>query len=452
MPGLGPGQSNLSVSQAVGAAAYFVKRDSEVGLDPSSNMFAPEQWKTQLNNVPEFTEYTPGSGTPSFNQTDNYFDLDKRSTYIGRVELHYLRGAILGHGGTYARFHDWEGYSSIDRIVIEYMNKEVLTLRGDELQLYAFTQKHTDWRTREAHLQHGHLTEHERNVLGTGTEASSTGVWTIVDLQLPFAEARKQIPIITLPNKIRVHVFMKPLWQCVISDGNGTPTCTISTMILRCHMDHVPAVHQQKLDALVKHTGYAMKIRTAEYHLNEQFTATDPAVGDQTWTLNIRNIKNYCYCMIITIRPTNSILPSALGNTLDLHNFILASSWWLEDGGSQITKVFEGQGTNANPSQGRNQWGVNVSGTLAFPDLPVGMKIMVIPFTHNDFNNSTTMKSDNDAYGGRFMIRYNNLQLKLFFGQNHPYITNGTQYSVNCYGLIHNAVFYIKGDFRKFLL
>ena len=449
----GTGATNLTVGQAVGAAQYWVQPDSAVGLDPNSNMFAPEMWSKQVNQVPEFTEYTLGTGTPAFGEADNYFDLDKRSTYIGRLELHYQRGAITGiTGSTYARFHDWEGYSSIDRIVIEYMNKEVLTFRGTELQLYALTAKDQEWRTREAHMQHGHLTEQERNVLGTGAEATATGVWTVVDLNMPFAQARKEIPIYTLPNKIRIHVYFKNLINCIQSDGSGTPACTINTMVLRAHMDHLPTSVQVQLNNQIMTSGYAIHVKTAEYHLNESYTATDPTVGDQTWTLNIRNIKNYCYAIIIMIRPQTSVQPAALSNALDLQNYILPSSWWLEDGGSAITKTFEGEGTTSNPSQGRNEWGVNVNATLAYPSLPVGTKLAIIPFTHNDWNCSTILDSDNHSYGGRYMIRYNNLQLKLLFSRGHDQITSGTQYLVNVYGLIHNAMFFIRGDFRKFLL
>lgn len=112
-------------------------------------------------------------------------EIDKRSTYIGRMQLLWKKGAITGHNGTYARFHDWEGYSTIDRIVFEYMNKNVLVLRGDELQMYTFAFKNNKYRTREARNRHGDLTEYERNVLDTGSEATSPGVWCITDLQVP---------------------------------------------------------------------------------------------------------------------------------------------------------------------------------------------------------------------------------------------------------------------------
>ncbi len=100
------------------------------------------------------------------------------------------------------------------------------------------------------------------------------------------------IPIISLPNKIRVRVTMKSLQNCIQTDGTGTPTCTISDMKLRVFGVHLEQAMQAVIDNQIKKGGgYAVKIVSFEEHVNEPFVATDPTVSDQTWTLNIRNIK-----------------------------------------------------------------------------------------------------------------------------------------------------------------
>jgi hypothetical protein len=104
------------------------------------------------------------------------------------MELHYRRGAIGGvTGSTFARFHDFEAYSSIDRITFEYMNKDIYVIRGDELMfIHTTLLRDEHFRTTIGKQQHGYRTEYERNVLGTGTEAANGNVWVVADLQVPW--------------------------------------------------------------------------------------------------------------------------------------------------------------------------------------------------------------------------------------------------------------------------
>ena len=105
----GKGPTNLQVSQAKGTSSYFVKDDSQISMTPESYMFAPRKWNTQVNNIEENINFTTTTPTYGYNGTEMVIELDKRATYLGRMELIWNRGAItVSTPGTYARFNDWE--------------------------------------------------------------------------------------------------------------------------------------------------------------------------------------------------------------------------------------------------------------------------------------------------------------------------------------------------------
>ncbi len=125
-----------------------------------------------------------------------------------------------------------------------------------------------------------------------------------------------------------------------------------------------------------------------------------------------------------------------------------------------MTKVFECHAidSTSNLTSQHNDWAVNAVTRMAFPNAPAGVKMVIIPFTfingRNDegtMRQSTPEKNFDHSFGGRQFIKYSNLQLKLLFAKNNSDLTNGTTYYLDLYGLIHNNLILIQGDFRRVL-
>ena len=438
MAGKGIGQMNMGAGK--GTSAYFVQSDGGVSLANDNLFLSHRKWNTSVNNVPEFIDYTPVVNTYGYNGIEHTFELDKRCTYIGKMDLLYRRQGVQGLDDTtsYVQFHDWEGYSSIDRIEMEYINKLVYSKTGEEMYHEMMLTKDQNYISTQSHLQ-----GHNRNDLEKMQDATSEQ-WVVVDLGLPFEKFRKQVPIISLPNKIRFKVYFKNLKHIIVTDGAGAPTCELSELILRCHGIHLPENYQSAIFNEVKDGGYSIKITSTEWHRKEVFTATSTAV-DQTWSLPLRNIKNFAYEMMIIVRPQSAVEPAAVSDSLDLWNFIIPTEWWIEDAGSEVTQQYEGERDH------RKGYGLYVQSRLAHPK-STQHSIPLIEFVANNGYNSFTEGSEDDSFGGRQFNRYNNPVLKLRFKAGHPKLAQGVQYYVDAIAKIHNNVLFTKGDMRRFLL
>jgi len=459
----GKGPTNLQVSQAKGTSSYFVKDDSQISMTPESYMFAPRKWNTQVNNVEENINFTTTTPTYGYNGTEMVIELDKRATYLGRMELIWQRGVLtVSTPGTYARFNDWECYSSIDRIEFDYMNKIVHTVRGEQLYWEMIRTRDPLYVSDMAYLGRGFLSESARNNLATGPEAANPGIWVVADLLVPWEQVRKMIPIVTLPNRIRIRIYFNNLNNCCVTDGSGTFACTINNLYLRCQAQHVGGTIQTQLNNQMMSIGESMLCKSYQTQLREVVTLTSTVAAAQTISIKLRNITNYTWELFFIMRPVNAVTQSGASNTLDLWGSnIIPGQWWLSEGDTtnQITNVYQGSGTIAAPGLDVNKLSFVTENRLAHP-LNTHMAIPAIYFTQNTYYNKTTEPSENDCYGGRQLIKYNNLQLNLYFpAGSNAFTVNGQQgadgagqYYVDIYGLFHNTLMYIKGDWRKFLL
>jgi len=441
----GRGVTALNITSSKGANQVYVNND-ETGrvnaADPgmgTAHLFAPEKWKVSENYVTELIDYNSTNQNYSYNQVETIFEIDKRSSLIGRIELFYTRSAVTGlSGGSYIHFEPWEAYASIDRIVIEYMNKDVYTVRGEELFWDMIRNRDPQY----IHLQQKNQGA-DRNFLQM-IEDSRSPKQLVVDLQLPFEKLKKMLPVVGLPNKMRIKVTFKNLKHCIRTDHNvGSPVCSITEMFLRVHAVHLPERKTQEFFGLVKNTGYSSKISTKEFHLREIFTASNPAAGEQTWTLFLKNLKNYTYEIFIIIRPVDAVEPAQASANLDLWRVLLPDKFWLEDGRSETTNKFE--------TSDYKGYGMTTLNHLAHPKLPVGFRLPAFYFTVNTPWTNTTEQNIDHSYGGRAMNRYNNASLKLWFAPNAA-LTNGAQYYVDVWACIHNNLLISKGDLRRYLL
>ena len=445
MSTVGKGATNLVTSQQKGITAHVAGTD-EFSSDPKVNPFQNVAWTRTLNMLEEEIVYSPVTVQMGYNGIEHVFELQKNGAYQGAFYLMFKRSQVAWQGGdgSYARFHDFEGYASIDKVVYNYMNKDVVITSGEDMYWEMKNNRDTKFQGLKKREQNGD--SHIQSVMAEKLADNGTGRWIFVDLLSPFEKLRKQLPVIGFPSKVKIKVYFKPLQQCLVTDHTvGNPNVTINEMYLYTNCTHFPPQILNAIFDTAKNTGYALMVNTHEFENDNLFIASSTA-AEQTWTVDIRNIKNFVFEMKIFIRPIRAVKPAgwAENKYLDLwESLIIPCQWWLEDQGSEVTKKYEG----------RVEYGSRGMKDHYFAHKNAIQFIPSMFFTINTQYASTTEASEDNSYGGRQMNRYTNLKLKLHFKANtKAAIVAGEQYHVNVAGRIHNQILLTKGDLRRYLL
>jgi hypothetical protein len=225
--------------------------------------------------------------------------LDKRGDLLKNIFLSVTRSAATGGNvGTTSCFNDFEGYSSIDNVRFYYSNKMFHECYGEELYR-KFLQKYTqEQRNAMAAMQFGNKSDAQRV-----TNAASAYTWT-VDLMVPWEKLKKAIPMVAMPNKIRVEVNYKTLDKCMRDSASVTTAITAGK--LRCFYTHL--LHDnRKIKYNQVHTGAGVGVKTitSEYHLRESLTTTASPTGRVT--VRLRNIKNSVVALYNIIRLVSNV-------------------------------------------------------------------------------------------------------------------------------------------------
>ena len=293
-------------------------------------------------------------------------------------------------------------------------------------------EKTLEERTGQALLQYGFLSDASRV-----TQAALQTTW-IADLNVPWNDLKKRIPMIAMPNKIRVEVHLKTL-QRSINFAAGTPAATITSPKLRCHYTHVPqAIRDDIFMHINSGNGVAIKTRTTEFHKNDPVPATGATLLRHR--LRLRNIKNAVYEMFMVVRNqlqvdnTNAI-------DLNLWNFQQFSRFWLEDNGNQVTNKFEFQDVALTTPQYYNIYLDNVR---AHPFGIVGLYLPAFYFCEPQF----VERSKDDCFGSRNLSKYNNPELVVEYDSGN---SSNAQY-LDVWANVHNLLIFQKGDLRKYLI
>lgn len=286
-------------------------------------------------------------------------------------------------------------------------------------------------RTAAAALSYGKMTDSQRLA-----QAGQTTTWTL-DLQVAWEHVQKHIPMITLPNKIQVIVYLKTLDKCVKVDTAGTLTCTISNPILRIQGVHVSQNDRLKIMQLANtDNGYAVKSFTYEYHMREPLAASSTATQ---YRIKLTNIKNLSVKLDIAVRPQAAV-DNTGGTALDLWTFARPQRFWIEDGGNQVTPKIPFNDTTGTKPNGWGPYSYNVRG---HPDGEVGLPIGTIFFCHPEFFKGAF----DDCVGGRALYRFNNPELILEW-DTAPNVA----YYVDIWSFMYQYIPIIqKGDLRKWL-
>lgn len=398
-----------------------------------------EQWHRTYNFIPERFDITTYTTAIAYGSTFS-FEVDKRGDHWGKTELVLTRPAVTV--ATNPRFNDWEGYSSIDIVRFWYSNKNFLEIRGEQLYREVMKEKHDKTRSAMAQMQYGFLSDADRR-----TQANTQTTW-VADLMVPWEHLNKRIPMIALPNKIKVDVTLKPLTNCCYVQS-GTPTCVPTSATLRVYMNHLT---QAKRDHLFNHVnsgnGVAVKITTPEFHLRESVSA----VANSTYSkqrIKIRNIKNAVYKMDVVLRNQTDVDNTA-GNTLNLWNFNPIntgtnphlSRFWFEDNGNQITNKIEVQDSTTGTSAAA--YGVVLDQIRMHPDGVLGLQVPSICFPEPEF----VEHSRDGCFGSRNFSKYNNPEFVFEFDLGN----NNTPQYLDLWADVHNLLIYQRGDLRRYLI
>jgi hypothetical protein len=268
--------------------------------------------------------------------------------------------------------------------------------------------------------------------------------------------SQKHMPAVGLPLKPIIHIVMRDLPNCLQSDATSAtpPICTINQAFVRIQGIQISeAIQSQIMSLLNNGGGYAYHIYTYESHPLELWTASDPAVGPQTWRIQIKNIKNFVDTLFFRVRQSSKVRTAAVTPDKNRWVTLVPSQWWLEDGSSEVTKRYDGLGPVGSENLEHNRHALINQNTLAHPKAPVGLGIPHIFLTEQGYDESTTSDEVGDnTVGGRLFSKYNNLQLCVYWEQNHPQLTSGTVYELDIEGQIHNTMSFVKGDWRRFII
>jgi len=423
-----------------------------------------------VNYIPESFDVSTISSlsTSPYGASPLVFELDKRGDLLGKIELIITRSKITAASGT-STINDFEGYSSIDNVRFYYSNKMFHEVYGERLIKRLFKEKSPQIRENAAKLQFGFLSDVERGcpngaIAGAGgtancvlpaafnlgnnnsTNALTTITWT-ADLMVPWENINKRIPMVVMPNKIRVEVQLKPLSKfCRSSSGSDTfTTAALSQAALRCYYTHHP--QEQRTD-LYNHVnterGVVLKTATDEYHMRESVAGA--ASGAYTFRLKTKNLKNATIAIEPVLRMQQNVDNSA-AQFLDLWNWQIPARFWMEDSGSQIVvKQETNDGNTAGLPIDYNQRIVN---GRCWPNGIQGLNLPILPFVEPQF----VEPSENDCFGSRNMSKYNNPEFIIQWDAGTPATVNSDRSMyLDLWARIHNALIYHRGDIRKFLL
>lgn len=418
------GRSNLNVNERGVDINWY--RDAE-------HMFDYLDWKRTTNYIPERFDIPTYTVTPAYG-SPCYIEFDKRGDLLGKVELVVTRSAVswASAAPTTYFFSDFEGFSSIDYVRWWYANKIVHEDHGERMMIRTLKEADSDERDVIAQQQYGFLSDTDRQ-----TQAQSKTTW-VVDLIVPWDDIKKQLPILTFPNKVKLEIGFKALKGAFYYSGD-TPTVTINTVNARSYYIHLPQYIKQDLwNHIYSRDGVSVKTITSEYHLREAVAASSSTT---TYKVAIKNIKNAVVNMTAVIRKQTEVDNTA-GNTLDLWNFRSPSRVYLEDSGSEITVRYEcADSTDGSTPADYNYWKDN---WMMHPKGIQGYFLPEIPFCQHHFVES----SRHDCYGSRNFSKYNNPYFTMVFDGGNG---NIAEYC-DLWADIHNLMIWHKGDWRKYLV
>ncbi len=398
---------NLAAA-AQGASANFVG-----GLDHFQYM----AYSKAEPYYEEETVYSPINNTQVVAGGKIDFDLERRNTFMrGATEFRITVSSVTNNGGLVFRFSDFTALELIDRIEWVYNNKKIWQENPERMLFKLRTRFNASQRTPITQGLGGGLTDLERRALATTTQSFIVPIWT------PWRKFKKQLPMVGIPNKIRVSFFMKPFTQVgLTSVVPHVHTWTYSNVTLRTEGNDVDE-KKKNFHWNASKDGLVIKTVDFEEHRREIIPS-----GTSTFRLKIRNVKNDCFNLYFVLR-----LVAALDDPTvrDPWGYLTAASWQIVDGNQPMTDLITYQDFV------RTQW------SEMYPDAESDLGYHCIPFCPRAF----VRLSDDDCYGSRAFVHYNNPELVINFAS--PTAAN---IYLDLVGEIHNQLIFKLGDIRPLL-
>lgn len=392
---------------AQGASANFVG---------GHDHFQYEGWNKFEPYFEEEAVYSPINNTTVVTGGTASFDLERRHPFLrGDTEFTFTASAIAGNAG--ARFNDWTGFDLIDRIEFVYNNKRFWQETGERMRWKTATRFNAESRTAIALAVGGNLTDVERTALALAPQTFTVPIW------VPWRKLKKQLPMIGIPNKIRVNVFMKAAnLACFAPIAPFNQTWTYSNVTLRVEGNDIDETKKAKYWNASKQ-GITIKTVEFESHVRELVPA-----GTTTFRLKIRNIKNDAYLMYFTLRQRVALDDAQQRDPWD---FFLCQDYRLEDSNQPMFDT-------VNTARFfKTQW------HQLFPDAENNTGYHVIWFCPK----ALVRASEDDCYGSRAMVHYNNPELVITFAA-----PTASDLYLDLVGEVHNSIISKAGDVRQYLL
>lgn len=461
---------------AGGTSTAFIDNQSGIDLFQYPNPSA--SWTKSKNYVEEKINYVANSSTHT-RGSSSVIEIDKRQDAIGAMHLMFDRALFTG---TSVCPVDWEPYYQIKEIQFSYGNKVFWKTDGERLVFDIFEKDDARKRKGKARMASGDLLPRERILSGSIAQRF------IVDLSVPWRKLQKQIPIVALPNKIRVEIFWRPLSEMCTSASAalfpppGTLTAetpgggAITNVELIVRSFHYPEFLRDALFEKVSSTPLILKFLAYQRHPREALTSATTAnsIRLTNFTLDSIEIKSY-------IRQLENVTSTEYLNPYKTLPFVSA----LRDNGIIVTNYFNSNTHNNNSAQvdGNmrswqasdvyNKWYREVKQNPSV-SLDTRHPVNKIPLVLDEYN----VASEDNSFGSRNLSLYNALELyidptvqlgavtaiakaatsehdiinsKQIWGPFGLHTANSSSFYVDVWSIFHNVLIIGKGDIKSWL-
>lgn len=464
---------------AGGTSSAFVDNSSGIDLFQHKN-----NWSKAKNYVEEEITFS-SNGTTHTRGSSSVIEIDKRADLMGAMFLVFKRAA---YAGTANRFSvcDWEAPYQIKEIVFSYANKVFWRQDGEKLVFDIFEGDNTIKRKHKAKQMGGDLLPRER------LESAKLDQKFTVNLEVPWKKLDKMLPVMALPNKIRVEVFWRPLVEVVLcSSANLFPIATsvtatlptagtITDLELKCRCFHLPEQHRNGLFTQLLNQPLKIKFLAYQRHPREALTAPSStnAIRLTNFTTDSIMIKSY-------IRQQENVTDGGYNNPFKTLPFVCA----LRDNGIFVTNYFNSNTYNNNINTSAtypdgNMLSYQSSDVLSkhyrevkqnpSVELDLVHPVTKIPLVVDEYY----LHSEDNAFGSRNLSLYNALELyidptaqiaisganvkavgnefdiiaaKQIWGPFGLHTATSSSFYVDIWSIFHNVLIIGQGDIKSWL-
>jgi hypothetical protein len=441
------GRSNLKINVDPFSAPFFSTDDAH------DSFTANRPYKRSANAVIEEMDLTSTRTLPvtwaTASQTFT-FEIERKAERWFKKTVVFDLGAVTGA----TRLSDWEAFAMIDYVQYRYNNRVLFKITGDKMFMECMRDMSRRQRSTAAKLQGGFLSAPAR--------VSRLAERRVVELEL--RDWWNDAPVDSLaasglPNKLYLDVVLKDISKV----HKSATSCTINDCYLRSYWVHRTQAKRMQDFTISRTTGFTAKVWDYNYHPKETLVAAD--MSALVKKIKLPNLKQDTYRLSFMLRNANdenggsvgSIVPT-WNNVIGTFNLLkLPSSYYLTEGGQQITETYYTGGVPSKNAYKINDSGIR-KGDYNAPEgvqgVPIGEIVFALP--------GTVQASRRSCNGSRRLSNYGNLELVLNWEQSPDGVAIGSQNNgygydgtngviVDIYADTHQLVYNVNGDLKKFV-